>query len=282
LIDLHLHTTASDGTLSPSELVGRARAAGLGTIAITDHDTTAGTRAARDAARTAGLELVPGIEISAVADGRDVHLLGYFIDVESPALVAFLDAQRVERLRRITAMGDRLRSLGCAIDVAPILDASRRGRSVGRPQIADALVRAGYVAGRDEAFARFLEYGAPGFVPRCGAGPIEVVDVVHAAGGVVSMAHPGLTKRDDLIPSLAAHGLDAIEVRHSDHDAATEARYRAMAAELGVVATGGSDYHGDVGARAGKLGAVTMAPDDFAALGRVVKRRRAMPAGDIA
>jgi predicted metal-dependent phosphoesterase TrpH len=275
LIDLHLHTTASDGTLTPSELVGRARAAGLTTIAITDHDTTAGTRAARDAARTAGLELVPGIEISAVADGRDVHMLGYFIEVESAALATFLEAQRAERLRRIGAMGDRLATLGCAIDVAPILAASRAGRSVGRPQIADALVTAGCVASRDEAFARFLEYGAPGFVARCGAGPFDVIDVVHQAGGVVSLAHPGLTRRDDLIPSLVARGLDAIEARHSDHDAATEARYRAMAARLGVAATGGSDYHGDVGARAGNLGVVVTPPEDFAALRRAAERRGA-------
>ncbi len=275
MIDLHLHTTASDGTLTPSALVGRARAAGLTTIAITDHDTTAGTRAARDAASTAGVELVPGIEISAVDNGRDVHMLGYFLDVESAALAGFLEAQRAERLRRITAMAERLDTLGCAIDIAPILDASRAGRSVGRPQIADALIRTGCVASRDEAFARFLEHGAPGFVPRCGAGPIDVIAIVHEAGGVVSMAHPGLTRRDDLIPSLVARGLDAIEARHSEHDAATEARYRAMAAALGIVATGGSDYHGDVGVRAGNLGRVVTPPEDFAALRRAAELRRA-------
>jgi predicted metal-dependent phosphoesterase TrpH len=274
LIDLHLHTTASDGALSPSELVSRARAAHLSIIAITDHDTTAGTCAAREAARDAGIELVPGIEISAVAGGRDVHMLGYFIDPESPALAAFLDRQRAERVRRLNAMGDRLAALGHAIDLVPILETARSGRTVGRPQVADALVREGHAASRDDAFSAFLEYGAPAFVPRCGASPEDVIRVVHDAGGVVSMAHPGLTRRDDLIPAMAAAGLDALEARHSDHDAATEAHYRALAGELGLVATAGSDYHGDTGRRAATLGQVVMPSADFASLCRAAERRR--------
>jgi len=274
LIDLHLHTTASDGTLSPSELVFRARAARLSTIAITDHDTTAGTRAARAAARDAGVELIPAVEISSVDGGRDIHMLAYFIDPDASAVLDFLDAQRAERLRRLAAMGERLASLGCAIDVAPILDAARAGRSVGRPQVADALVRCGHAANRDEAFAKFLEFGAPAFVPRSGATPFDVIRVVHDAGGVVSMAHPGLTKRDDLIPALAAKGLDALEARHSDHDEATEARYRALATELGLAATAGSDYHGEDGRRTATLGAVVMPPEDLADLRRAVERRR--------
>jgi predicted metal-dependent phosphoesterase TrpH len=273
MIDLHLHTTASDGTLVPSALVARAAAARLSIIAITDHDTTAGSLAAREAARAAGLELVPGIEISAVADGRDVHMLAYFIDVESSALRDFLAAQRGERTRRIVEMGRRLAELGCAIDLAPILDAGRDGRTVGRPQIADALVRGGFVADREEAFKRYLEFGAPAFVPRRGASPADVIAVVHEAGGVVSMAHPGVTRRDDLVPELARAGLDAIEVRHSDHDEATEARYRAMAAEHGLVPTAGSDYHGEIGRRAGRLGSVSMPAEDFDALRRAAERR---------
>jgi hypothetical protein len=276
LIDLHLHTTASDGSLSPSELVERAGAAGLTIIAITDHDTTAGSCAARAAARAAGIELVAGIEISAVADDRDVHMLGYFIDVESAPLRGFLDRQRRERLRRAGKIGDRLAALGCPVDVEAIVSGAGGGRTIGRPQLADALVRGGYAADRDEAFTRYLTPGAPAFVPRCGATPAEVVDVVHQAGGVVSLAHPGLTDRDDLIPGLVGGGLDAIEVRHSDQDAATEARYRALAAALGIAVTGGSDYHGNVGRRAGMLGAVVLPPADFEALRVVAERRRAV------
>jgi predicted metal-dependent phosphoesterase TrpH len=275
LIDLHLHTTASDGTLSPSELVARARAAGLSIIAITDHDTTAGTCAARDSARAAGIDLIPAIEISSVDCGRDIHKLGYFLDPESPALLAFRDTQRVERLRRLTAMGERLESLGCAIDTSPILDRARCGGTVGRPQVADALISAGHATSRDDAFARFLDYGGPAFVPRTGASPFDVLRIVHDAGGVVSMAHPALTRRDDLIAPLAAAGLDALEVRHSDHDAPTEARYRALAAEHGLVATAGSDYHGDIGRRAAMFGSVVMPPGDFEDLRRALARRRA-------
>ena len=275
MIDLHLHTTASDGTLSPSDLVFRARVARLSTIAITDHDTTAGTRAARAAARDAGVELIPGVEISSVDGGRDIHMLAYFIDPDAPPLLAFLDAQRAERLRRLTAMGERLASLDCPVDIEPILERARCGGSVGRPQVADALVRAGHAADRDEAFSKFLEFGAPAFVPRSGATPFDVVRVVHEAGGVVSMAHPGLTRRDDLIAPLAAAGLDALEVRHSDHDEAAEARYRAIASDLGLGATGGSDYHGDTGRRAAALGAVVMPAGDLDALRRAAQRRRA-------
>jgi predicted metal-dependent phosphoesterase TrpH len=274
VIDLHLHTTASDGTLTPSELVARARSAHLSIIAITDHDTTAGTQAARDAARAADLELIPAIEISAVADGRDVHMLGYFIDPAAPSLLAFLEAQRAERLRRVAEMGRRLTALGCPIDVEPILEAGGRGRSVGRPQIADALIASGFAVDRDDVFARFLGYGAPAFVPRCGASPFDAIRAVHDAGGVVSMAHPGLTGRDDLIPVMTAMGLDGLEARHSDHDEETEARYRTLAAELGVFTTAGSDYHGDVGHRAGKLGEVVMPSADFEALWRAAERRR--------
>jgi len=277
VIDLHLHTTASDGAFDPSALVSRACAARLTVIAITDHDTIAGTNAARAAARDAGLELIPGIEISAVADGRDVHMLGYFVDTESPALGAFLARQHRERLRRVGEMGERLAALGCPVDVASILDRACGGRSVGRPQLADALVRGGYVADREEAFTRFLEFGAPAFLPRHGASPEDVIDIVHAAGGVVSLAHPGVTRRDDLIPSLAARGLDAIEARHSDHDATMETRYRDLAGALGLAVTGGSDYHGENGRRAGSLGAVVMPPADLAVLREIAERRRATP-----
>jgi predicted metal-dependent phosphoesterase TrpH len=273
LIDLHLHTTASDGMLTPSELVLRARAAGLSIISITDHDTTWGSDAAHVFARDAGLQLVPGIEITAVADGRDVHLLGYFIDTASESLRVFLDRQREDRVRRVAETGDRLAVLGCPIDVAPILAAAARGQSVGRPQIAAALVDAGYVRTRDEAFERFLAAGGPAYVERTGASPVTVIDIVHTAGGIASLAHPGLTPRDWLIAPLADAGLDALEARHSDHDAAAEAHYRALAADLGLLVTGGSDFHGDCGHRAARLGDVTLPPDDFDKLSSAAARR---------
>jgi predicted metal-dependent phosphoesterase TrpH len=274
LIDLHLHTTASDGTLTPSELVQQARAASLTIISITDHDTTSGSDDALSAAREAGLQLIPGIEISAVDEGRDVHVLGYFIDPGAAVLRTFLDRQRADRVRRVAAIGDRLAGLGCPIDVAPVLAAAARGRSVGRPQIADALLDAGYVRTRDEAFARFLEYNGAAYVPRFGASPSEVIAIIHDAGGIASLAHPGPTALDHLIGPLAAAGLDAIEAGHSDHDAATEARYRALAAELGLLVTGGSDFHGATGHRTSRLGEVTLPFEDFDRLSSAAGRRR--------
>jgi 3',5'-nucleoside bisphosphate phosphatase len=204
-----------------------------------------------------------------------VHVLGYFIQPDAVALRAFLDRQRSDRVRRVAEMRDRLTALGCQIDVAPILAAAARGRSVGRPQIAEALVDAGYVQTQDEAFARFLDYRGAAYVPRFGASPAEVVTIIHDAGGIASLAHPGPTALDHLIAPLAAAGLDAIEAGHSDHDAATEARYRALAAELGLLVTGGSDFHGAAGHRTPRLGAVTLPAADFEKLSTAADRRRA-------
>lgn len=266
MIDLHTHTTASDGTLAPAALVEAARAARLSVLGITDHDTTGGLAAARDAARQAGIAIVDGIEISAVADGRDVHVLAYFIDAESPTLRAFLDRQRADRIRRVEEMAARLMALGCPIDARPVLADAARGRSVGRPQIADALLDAGHVARRDEAFERFLEHGRPAYVPRQGTSPEDVIEIIHAAGGLASLAHPGVTARDHAIPALVAAGLDAIEARHSDHDPAAEERYRALARRLNILVTGGSDFHGEAGHRTATLGGVTLPEADYARL----------------
>jgi len=275
LIDLHTHTTASDGSLTPAALIEAARVAGLRVLSITDHDTTAGFETVTDTARAAGIELVPGIEISAVADGRDVHVLGYFIDPSSSGLRAFLERQRSDRVRRVQEMTRRLAALGCPISADAMLATAAAGRSVGRPQIAAALVDAGYVQTRDEAFARFLEHGGPAYVPRRGTAPEEVIAIVHAAGGLASLAHPGVTKRDDRIPEFAAAGLDALEARHSDHDAACEQRYRDLARELGLFLTGGSDFHGEGGHRVPRLGIVSMPDADYAAFRRAWTDRRA-------
>jgi 3',5'-nucleoside bisphosphate phosphatase len=274
VIDLHTHTTASDGSLAPAALIEAAREAGLRVLSITDHDTTAGFEAVRDRADQAGLELVPGIEITAVADGRDMHVLGYFVDPSSSALRAFLRRQHEDRLRRVEEMTRRLAALGCPISAEAMLATAASGRSVGRPQIAAALVDAGYVQTRDEAFERFLEYGGPAYVPRQGAAPEAVIALVHAVGGLASLAHPGVTKRDDRIAALAAAGLDALEARHSDHDAATEQRYRDLARDHGLLVTGGSDFHGDGGHRVPRLGVVTVPGDDYDALRRASADRR--------
>lgn len=266
-VDLHLHTTASDGRLSPRDLVDRAAAEALTVIAVTDHDTTAAIADACGYARTRGLDVIPGIEITAVHAGADVHMLGYFFDPAEPQLAAFLAGQRTNRLQRVDAIGRRLAELGMPIDVAPILADARtdRGRSVGRPQVARALIAAGYVADMREAFDKWLGRGCPAYVERSGASPQKVVDIVHDAGGLVSMAHPGRTAMDDLIEPLAACGLDAIEVYHSDHGPDEVVRYREIADRLRLLITGGSDFHGDP-ARAIVPGTATLPPDDWARL----------------
>ena len=276
MIDLHLHTTASDGTLSPRDLVSRASAAGLRTISVTDHDTTAGLAEAGAAAAALKLELVPGIEITAVQDGRDVHVLGYFFDPGSSQLDRFLEAQRADRVRRVREMCDRLHALGYAVPADDLLQAAsdEPGRSVGRPAIADALVCAGHARDRDDAFARLIGRDSPAYVPREGVSVQEVVRIIKAAGGIASLAHPILARMDDVIPSLAACGLDALEARHSDHGPDAEARYRAMASALGLAVSGGSDFHGDGTSNAASLGVVTLDAADFAGLARRAGRDR--------
>lgn len=268
MIDLHLHTTASDGLLAPAALVARAARCGLQTISVTDHDTFAGLAEAGEAARHHRIRLVTGVEITAVEEGRDVHMLAYFIDESSHAFAVFLEAQRADRRRRVSEIADRLASLGFGIDSDRLLasTADRTGHSIGRPQIADALVTAGHARDRDDAFDRLLGSGCPAFVARRGPTPEAVISLVREAGGIVSMAHPGLTRMDHIIARLAAAGLESLEVRHSDHDGPTEQRYRELAATHALAVSGGSDFHGDVGHRATVLGRVTISAEELAAL----------------
>lgn len=276
LIDLHLHTTASDGRLTPAELLTLAATAGLTIISVTDHDTTAGLDEARAAAVAAGLRLVSGIEVTAVEGGRDVHVLGYFFNPGHEGLRVFLEAQRADRLRRILEIGERLRSLGVGMDVGPLVEYARRqpGRSIGRPQVADALVQARHATDRRDAFDRLLGWGKPAFVPRRGPTVARVIEIIAAAGGIASLAHPGLTGVDREIPRFAGSGLAALEARHSDHDDETEARYRRMASHLGLAVSGGSDFHADPSQHIAGLGFVTMPSEDFAALEACAARER--------
>jgi predicted metal-dependent phosphoesterase TrpH len=266
LIDLHVHTTASDGRLSPETLIAKAAASGITVLSITDHDTTAALAEARSHAAAAGVTLIDGIEITAVENARDVHILGYFFDPLGAPLADFLSRQRANRVGRVHEIAERLRSLGFPIETQGLFDAARGAASVGRPHVADALVAAGHVADRNEAFDRLIGHGRPAFVPRRGPSAVDVIRVIKDAGGIASFAHPGLTKRDELLPSLVDAGLAALEARHSDHNAATESHYRRLAAHYGLAISGGSDYHGDVDHHACELGLVTLPEEDFAGL----------------
>lgn len=245
MIDLHTHTTASDGHLAPADLVREAWAAGIRVLAVTDHDTVAGLAEARRAAGEFGLTHVTGIEMTAVEDGRDIHVLGYFFEETSPALVKCLSEQRDARRRRVRAMGARLAQHGVPVDVDRLLADAPAGRAVGRPALAAALVAAGHARAMHEAFDRWLAEGRPAWVPREGPALRDVVDLLHGASGLASLAHPVLYRRDDEIPRWREAGLDALEVWHSEHSAATTERYLALARRLDLVVTGGSDFHGD-------------------------------------
>jgi predicted metal-dependent phosphoesterase TrpH len=275
LIDLHLHTTASDGLLAPAALVERAAAAGLTIIAVTDHDTVGGLAHAVDAGRTRAVRVVAGIEITAVEDGSDLHVLGYFIDPGSPILAAFLREQREDRTRRVREMGKRLRTLGLSVDVdALIREADAVTRSIGRPAIADALVASGQAVDRTDAFNRLLGRGKPGFVPRRGTPAAAVIETIHAACGIASVAHPGVTSTDSLIERLAGQGLDAIEVWHSDHTPDQQRHYAMLADRLGLAKSGGSDFHGDGVHRAARLGGVLLPEPEFQRLEAAAEKRR--------
>jgi predicted metal-dependent phosphoesterase TrpH len=266
VIDLHLHTTESDGTHAPKDLVARAAKAGVDVLAVTDHDTVAGCDEAATACAARGISFVAGIEVTAVVDGADVHVLGYFINLGDSTFQAFLRRQREYRMDRVREIVGRLNALGVPLDVDEILapGLTDSGKAPGRPWIARALVAGGHVATADEAFKRWLERGRPGFVPRRGAPPEDVFARVHSAGGIASLAHPVLLRHDEWLPSFASAGLDALEAYHSEHDVWTTRRYVEIARRFGLAVSGGSDYHGDDthgGARG--LGTVALPREEF-------------------
>lgn len=270
MIDLHMHTTASDGRCSPADLVGRLHHAGVRTFAITDHDTLAALPVAR-VCLPPELTLIPGIEVTAVFGGRDVHVLGYWVDEADRDFQSFLDQQRQRRVDRVERIAAVLAAAGAAIDVQRLLDeaTTRPGASVGRPALARALVAAGHVPSEADAFDVWLGEGRPAYVPRTGVPPGEVIARLHAAGGVASLAHPAVTRRDDQLAAWAADGLDALEAYHSDHIEGDTPRYLDAASTLGLAVTGGSDFHGDDGHprdRRRQLGGVTLPDERWQAL----------------
>ena len=261
-----MHTTASDGRCSPEELVSRAYEKGIRTMSVTDHDTMAGVAPAAAAASALKMTFIPGIEITSVHGGRDVHVLAYFLDELSDELRQLLAEQRRNRIARAQLIAERLAAAGAPIDVDALLDAATAlgGKSIARPQIAQALIAAGHVATVAEAFERFLSETGPAYVPHQGASPVTVVELIGAAGGVASMAHPGYTKQDGIVPDLVAAGLTAIEAYHSAHDEATTHRYLELAARHGLTVTGGSDFHGENTRRSEFFGVTSLPSGAFA------------------
>jgi predicted metal-dependent phosphoesterase TrpH len=243
-VDLHSHTTASDGTLAPRELVRLAARHGVRVLAVTDHDSTSGVREAMDEARSLPpLEIVPGLEINCDVPGAEIHVLGYCVDWEAPWFQEFLGAQREERRQRVYRIAARLGELGMPIEPDAVFALVKEG-SAGRPHVAQAMVDRGYVKSIREAFDRYLSLNGPANVPRWRFTPVEAVRIIRRARGVPVLAHPGLANRDELIPELVDAGLLGIEAFYPEHSSGQITMYREMCARLGLVATGGSDFHG--------------------------------------
>jgi predicted metal-dependent phosphoesterase TrpH len=287
-IDLHAHTTVSDGTLSPTQLVELAAREGLKALALTDHDHVGGLAEARIAGKRLGVEVVTGIELSVTHPSGEFHLLGYLFDEQDPALLRELEALRNHRAGRAAHIVQRLQAQGVPITLEDVAReaSAQAGGSVGRPHVARALLRKGLVSSVNEAFDRWLADGKPAAVPKRKMEARDALALLHGAGGIAVLAHPvtlSAEARDRVVRDLAALGLDGIEVVHSRHAPEDAQRFRDLARELGLLATGGSDFHGenkpDVRLGSGRDGNVSVDLPVLDALRRRAAARRRPGAG---
>lgn len=243
--DLHVHSNASDGLFPPREVIRRAHGVGLSAVAITDHDTVAGVAEAEREARSLGLDLVPGCEISIDFEGRDIHLLAYFIDAGDPGLASLLRAIRHSRRERVVEMVRRLNQLGVSLTMDEVSVGAAQSNSIGRLHVARALLARGMVRTIEQAFREWIGSAGEAYLPKRTPGAAEVIAAVHAAGGVPVLAHPALYRIEDLEETFSNWDLRGIEVFHPSHKPADEERLLAWADARGFVMTGGSDWHGD-------------------------------------
>ncbi|WP_414859242.1 PHP domain-containing protein [Paenibacillus haidiansis] len=247
--DLHTHSRASDGMNTPAENVKLAQEKGVSGLGVTDHDTVAGVKEAVEEGARRGIAVIPGVEISTRAGGKDIHVLGYFLDAEDPVLLQRLAGLRETREARNGQIIQKLQGLGIPISLEEVIAGLGRqlrpDESLGRPHIADALVRKGYAADMRDAFDRYLAEGKPGYASLPRIAPEEAMLWIREAGGAPVLAHPGLYGDDALVSEILERGRPAgIEVYHSDHGPEEEQRYLALAEHYGLIPTGGSDYHG--------------------------------------
>ena len=266
-IDLHAHTSVSDGTETPAELVGAAVEAGLDVVAITDHDATSGWQEAFDAARGTGLTVVPGLELSTQLDYASVHVLGYLVDPADPGLVAETERIRAERLHRARSMVERIAVDYPDLNWDRVLEHTTPDATVGRPHIADALVALGHVPDRTAAFQSILHWQGGYYRPHEAPPPLEGVRLIVAAGGVPVIAHPGArgperVLGDARMRALVDAGLAGLEIAHRDNPPASRTRLREVADRFGLLVTGSSDYHGD--GKPNRLGENTTDPAAYA------------------
>ncbi len=256
-VDLHVHTSASDGTDDPGLVVCRAAEIGLEAIGITDHDTVDGLAPALQAGRAQHLEVIPGIELSTEEKGTEFHLLGYFIDFQSADFLEYLSRLRANRAERADLMVRKLQGLGFPITREQVLAVAGRA-AVGRPHIARVLVQEGLVGSMKEAFDRYIGAGCPAYIPRFKYPPGEAVRLIIRARGIPVLAHPGLAGQDGIIPELVRAGLKGLEVYYPLHTGRQIEHYLQLCTQYGLVPTGGSDYHGAGSEEHGQLAAATV------------------------
>ncbi len=243
-VDLHTHTAFSDGDLSPRELVEAAKAAGLVAIAVADHDEIRGIAPAAAAGGELGVEVIPGVELTSYLGEAELHLLGLFVDPQNPELISELDRFREVRRTRVEKMCRKLAGLGAAVEPERVYALAGEG-AVGRPHVAKAIVEAGHATSIKEAFHRYIADGRPACMPKEKITPTEAVSLVHAAGGLAFLAHPGVGGKDELLPALVEAGIDGLETRHVLHSEPTAQHYRRWAGRRDLLCTGGSDFHGE-------------------------------------
>lgn len=267
MIDLHSHTTASDGQHTPAELLGFAHAAGVTTLAVTDHDTVANLAECTREATARGMRLVPGIEVSIMLNRREVHILGHFIDPTQTDLASFDQLLKVERYNRMQQMVEKTRALGFPITMQQVIDLAGPGAHLARPHLARVLLEMNYVASTKEAFDRFLGDGKPASAPRYEVTLERAINLIHGAGGTATVAHPGVSRVQEFeLGVMKQAGLDGIEAIHSDHPPSLREKFLQWAKHFDLVPTAGSDFHGETVAPNRHLGTVGMAPQAFAAL----------------
>ncbi len=242
--DLHIHTYYSDSTSSPQEVVDQAVKNGLSCIAITDHDVTDGIAPTQEAAKAVNLEVIPGIELSSEFEGKDIHILGYFIDFKKGPLVEKIESYLDERVKRMKQMIFNLQSFGIKDIFYEEIAAMTKSRAVGRAHLATLLIQKGHVSSFKNAFDKYLALGRPGYAPKFSQTPFEAIDLIHQSGGLAVMAHPMLTQKDELISRMVKGGLDGLEVYYPNCMPVVTCFYEKIARKNGLLLTGGSDAHG--------------------------------------
>lgn len=261
MIDLHVHSTASDGACAPADVVARAAAAGLTVIALTDHDTLAGVDEATAAGGVQGVRVIPGCEFSVRAGWGEMHLLAYFLPADDPSVSGFLQDQREKRVTRANRMVSALGRLGLDLTFDEVLTEAGAG-AVGRPHVARALVRRGHVEDVPDAFRRYIGWRRPAFVPKDLPAVEEVTSLVREAGGVTSAAHLGDRATRRSLARLQRQGVDAVEVRHPLHVAVRAEQIEQLAAGAGMLRSGGTDWHGEPAGESNRasLGSIVVPP----------------------